>query len=361
MARISEIHYSNAHASSTGVGEFFEVALSPGEDPADFFVSTYNQNGSVNLDIPLTDPGITTSFDAASGETIYVVSGATFGFLLTDPNGGGSNNEAVALTDVSGPTNVVVDFYDIGGGTTEIEATNGSAAGATSTNLAGNFGFSIQFNQPNPDTPVFATTSPGTAQVVCFVTGTLISTPVGECSVECLKVGDLVTTADHGPKPIKMIVDRELSFPEWNEDYKPIEIKPGSLGNGLPRRTLCVSPQHRILLANLATRQAFGTGEWLVPAKALTQLPGIRQKTGCRKVTYVHLIFDQHEIIFSEGAMTESLFPGPMAIQSLDSDCQNELLEIFPELQSEMPKAARPFVGAGRAKRLLRRDEFALA
>ena len=98
MARISEIHYSNTHASSTNVGEFFEVALAPGEDPADFFVSTYNQDGNVNLDIALTDPGITSSVDAGSGETIYVISGATFGFLLTDPNGGANNNEAVALT-----------------------------------------------------------------------------------------------------------------------------------------------------------------------------------------------------------------------------------------------------------------------
>ncbi|MEO0918657.1 MAG: Hint domain-containing protein, partial [Pseudomonadota bacterium] len=160
---------------------------------------------------------------------------------------------------------------------------------------------------------------------------------------------------------IRMIVDREISFPEWNEDLKPIEIKPGSLGGGLPLRTLCVSPQHRILLANLATRQAFGTGEWLVPAKALTRLPGIRQKTGCRRVTYFHLVFDQHEIIVSEGAMTESLYPGPMATSSLDRDCQKELREILPELSSEIPKAARPCVGAGRARRLLRKDEFAVS
>ncbi|WP_207906093.1 Hint domain-containing protein [Primorskyibacter sedentarius] len=321
-------------------------------------MSTYNQNGSVNLDIPLTDPGITVSFDPASDETIYLISGATYGFLLTDPNGGANNNEAVALTDVSGPTNVVINFYDIGGGTTEIVATNGAAAGATSTNLVGNFGFSIQFNQPDPDTPVFATTSPGTAQVVCFTTGTLIETPSGDFPVEELSVGDLVTTANRGAQPVRMIVARCLGFPEDDAELKPIEFKPGSLGNGLPRRALCVSPQHRILLCNNAAQEAFGLGECLVPAKALTHLPGIRKKIGCRSVTYYHLVFDQHEIVFSEGAPTESMFLGPMACQSLPSECQRELSMIFPDHDIRSLQPARPLIGAGKAQRSVSRDGF---
>ncbi len=199
-----------------------------------------------------------------------------------------------------------------------------------------------------------------TSKTVCFAKGTRILTPEGERPVEFLEVGDLVETVDHGSKEIQMIIHREISFPEWKNDHKPIEIKAGSLGDGLPRRTLCVSPQHRILIANTATREAFGNGEWLVPAKALTHLKGIRQKMGCRTVAYFHLVFDQHEVIFSEGAKTESMFPGPMATQSLSKDCQSELFKIFPELQSETVESARPFIGAGKAKRLLCQEQFGM-
>ncbi len=202
-----------------------------------------------------------------------------------------------------------------------------------------------------------------TSNVVCFAEGTLIRTQKGEIPVESLNTGDMVTTVDRGPKPIRMIVHRDLRFPGELPELKPIEFKPGSLGGGLPERVLCVSPQHRMLLTNPAADKAFGVGNCLVPAKALVHLRGIRQKIGCRQVRYFHLIFDQHEIVFSEGAMTESMFPGPMAVQSLDEDQQQELSEIFPALQCESNeiamKTARPCIGAGKAKKCLQSELWA--
>ena len=66
---------------------------------------------------------------------IFVISADDFPILLTDPNGGGSDNyEAYALTNTA--TSEVIDFYDIGGGTQNILALDGAAAGATSENLA---------------------------------------------------------------------------------------------------------------------------------------------------------------------------------------------------------------------------------
>ncbi|MBL9056263.1 MAG: Hint domain-containing protein, partial [Rhodobacteraceae bacterium] len=52
---------------------------------------------------------------------------------------------------------------------------------------------------PIPD----LTTTPGTA--ICFLRGTRITTPDGPRAIEDLAEGDLVTTLDHGPQPIRWI------------------------------------------------------------------------------------------------------------------------------------------------------------
>ena len=105
-----------------------------------------------------------------------------------------------------------------------------------------------------------------------------------------------------------------------------MEFKPGSLGPGLPRRALVVSPQHCIVIQPAGMG---GSEARLVPAKGLLHLPGVRQKKGCRKVEYFHLVFDRHEIILSEGVWAESFFPGPVALGTLRRDVAIEVAEIL--------------------------------
>ncbi|MGC1504896.1 MAG: Hint domain-containing protein [Sulfitobacter sp.] len=171
--------------------------------------------------------------------------------------------------------------------------------------------------------------------VVCFAAGTLILTPRGEVPVESLCKGDLVTTMDHGPRRIRLVVTRRLKFPASPEKHKPIEIKADTLGLDCPKRDLCVSPQHRMLITDARLSRALGLTEALVPAKGLIRLRGVRQKLGCMDVEYIHLVFDQHEIIFAEGAPTESFFPGPVARRNVEIGVQQELTEIFPHLSPE--------------------------
>ena len=76
----------------------------------------------------------------------------------------------------------------------------------------------------------------------------------------------------------------------------------------------------------------FGTRESLIAAVKLTDLPGISIDTQCAAVTYIHLLFDQHEVIFANGAPCESLHTGPEAIKSIPAAARSELFAIFPEL-----------------------------
>ena len=359
MARISELHYSNAFARSSGIAEYLEVALAPGEDPGDFVVAFYESTGAFGLAIPLDDPAVTSQTNPDNPETIYNVSSANFDFLLTDPNGGGAGNyEAYAL--VNATTGEVIDFYDIGGGTQNITAIGGPAAGATSENIPAlvppnQTTTTIQFNQPDPETPTYAPISVGTAGVICFARGTLIATPEGARPVEALRLGDPVATLDHGPRPLRWIGMRRVTAAELaaTPKLRPIAIAPGALGDGLPARRLVVSPQHRMLVRSAIAARVTGAEEVLVPAVKLLPLPGVRRMAGCRRVDYFHIAFDAHEVVFAEGAPAESFLPGPHALATLTPEARAEFAAIFPELPA--PRPARPIPEPRRMRELVAR------
>jgi Ca2+-binding RTX toxin-like protein len=157
--------------------------------------------------------------------------------------------------------------------------------------------------------------------VICFASGTLIDTPRGPVPVETLTAGDLVRTSDHGVRPL---IWASKTTHQWAADAhpdKPIEIKAGALGAGLPVADLQISPQHRVLLPD--AEHATGV---FAAAKHLVGLKGVRQMTGGRKVTYHHIMLASHEVLFSNGAPTESFFPGRMALRSLSGKDRVDLV-----------------------------------
>ena len=95
--------------------------------------------------------------------------------------------------------------------------------------------------------------------VPCFTPGTLIATPKGERKVEELEVGDRVITRDNGMQVIRWIGKRDMAGEELaaKEHLRPVLIRQGALGNGLPERDMMVSPQHRVLIANDKTALYF--------------------------------------------------------------------------------------------------------
>ena len=170
----------------------------------------------------------------------------------------------------------------------------------------------------------------------CFTAGTWIDTPAGARRVETLCVGDLVRTRPHGPQTIRWIGRRSVKLAPYfpKDKLRPIEISIGALGQGLPREPLRLSRQHRVLVSSPINQRMFGTQDSLIAAVKLTDLPGIHIDTDCTEVTYIHLLFDQHEVIFANGAPCESLHTGPEAIKSISPAARAELFAIFPELMT---------------------------
>lgn len=173
----------------------------------------------------------------------------------------------------------------------------------------------------------------------CFTPGTLITTPTGARPIEDLRIGELVETLDHGPQPIRYIVDG--SFRASN-DIAPIRFAVGSIGNDLP---LIVSPQHRILISGWKAELFYEQNSVLVAAKHLVNGHSVRQVFG-GTVRYIHLLFDRHEIVFGQGIPSESYFPGH-ADEALELSTKLELRSLFPELfgcADTTPKTARSIV-----------------
>jgi hypothetical protein len=165
--------------------------------------------------------------------------------------------------------------------------------------------------------------------VTCYVAGTLIDTPDGSRAAEQLVAGDLVRTQDHGAQALRWV---GRSTHDVTEALAPIRIAVGALGQGLPRRDLLVSPQHRMLLRSRIAARMTGQSEVFLSAKKLLGLPGVTRETALSQVTYVHFLCDHHEIVFAEGAPSETLLPAPQALATLGRDAIEELQALFPEL-----------------------------
>lgn len=221
-----------------------------------------------------------------------------------------------------------------GGGTIDVYRVevNGVLAGyVTSEPLVPDVDYSITFSNVTPDNAPDTTDPDAIVDVPCFVQGTLIQTPQGARSVETLNVGDLVVTASGDAKEIRWIGCREVDVTQANKSHlKPIRIAKGALAKDVPSRDLCVSPNHRVLVSGTVLELLFAESEALVPAKFLTGLAGVEVVTEATCILYHHFIFDQHEVVISNGALTESLYPGDMALNGLESGSRNELRELFP-------------------------------
>jgi hypothetical protein len=176
--------------------------------------------------------------------------------------------------------------------------------------------------------------------IPCFSAGTLIDTPTGPIPVERLRPGDLIVTRDNGPQPLRWVAMRRLGAAQLQQNpaLQPIRVAAGAFGNTAP---LVFSPQHALLIADPSGE------ERLARATHLARLRGgiVRRMTDCRMVTYVHLMFDRHQILRSHGLWSESFYPGPQALRMLRHPQRNELELLFPDIFKPAQVAASILYG----------------
>lgn len=277
---------------------------------ADVSDSGYDSNlliagDSVQSDLVAIDD--TTSLTGAQTKTINVLSNDQAQAALT-------------ITHINGVAVSVGDTVTLNTGQTVTLNANGTLTMVgDGTDEDFNFTYGMT-DGTNADTGLVHVSS-----VPCFVRGTWIATPDGDRLIEDLVAGDLVNTYDNGAQPIRWIGARTVPA---TAQFAPIEIAPNTFGT---HGRLMLSPQHRVLIRDYLAELLFGETEVLIAAKDLVNEYSVRRIEG-GEVTYLHMLFDSHQIVFSQGLATESFLPGPQTEKSFEAEIVEEIFALFPEL-----------------------------
>ncbi|WP_425037913.1 Hint domain-containing protein [Primorskyibacter sp. S187A] len=268
------------------------------------------------------------TFAYEAGDGADTIADFNFGMSGTLSDGDSGNNDFIDLSKFYD------DIWELHADQADDGILNQSNDGVDGADYSDNAQFgsgSIAFKGASPDSASFTSENTG---VICFTPGTKILTPHGERPIECLKPGDPIVTRDNGVQRIewigkKRLGKRKLALCPW---LKPVVVAPSLLGGDAP---LVVSPQHGLLLS-------VNGEERLVRAVHLARMRGglARVANGCREIEYYHILFEQHQIIFANGAPAESLYPGPMALKGMSVAAQEELYAIAPVLFRGHPSDA---------------------
>ncbi len=168
---------------------------------------------------------------------------------------------------------------------------------------------------------------------LCFAKGTNILTDTGAKPVEDLQPGDQLVTKHNGLKPVKWIGNRTVTA---LGKAAPVVFEPYSINN---TERLLLSPLHKIVREGWDAELLFGEAEVLVEAKSMINGGTIRQ-VPTASITYFHIMLDDHEVIYANGAEAETLFLGKTARAFMTDEQLDEVFSIFPELMDESAAAA---------------------
>ncbi|MEO1557158.1 MAG: Hint domain-containing protein [Pseudomonadota bacterium] len=308
--------------------DFIEVAVDIGADVSDLVLTIYNSNGTIRSSSDLSVLTPTT----VNGKDVYLIENGD----ATNFNGVALSN-AVALSE-NGTVFSFVSFNDTTGAVT---ATEGPASGTTSTEI-GSAGAGASLETDDGGASYFTQTNPNPGSVPCLTTGAQIQTSRGLVKVEDLKAGARVYTFDKTFKPLRRVLKRSVGKDELAQNPKlyPVRISAGALGNGLPSEDLLVSRQHRMVVSSPIARRMFGSADVLIAANKLTTLSGIHIDTSVSCVDYYHLLFDGHEVIYADGAATETLFLGAETLNALPLETLHEIRELFPDIKMPLEDAS---------------------
>jgi len=161
--------------------------------------------------------------------------------------------------------------------------------------------------------------------VACFTRGTRLQTSSGSIPIEHIRAGDQVMTLQNGMQPVLWVGQSTVI---GKGKLAPICIAPHAIGNDT---TLRLSPNHRVLLRNAQVQVLFGVKEALVAVKSLVNGRDIcREETD--EIEYFHILTAQHDVVFANGALAETLYLGAQGQQALNQTAREEIGVLFPEL-----------------------------
>lgn len=139
----------------------------------------------------------------------------------------------------------------------------------------------------------------------CFLAGSLIRTPYGECPVEVLRKGDYVICKKNGRDVARKIKSafsgRNTVLPASNlspdEAGYCVRVKKDAFDDGLPRQDVLVTSEH-----------CFFIDGSLIPVRMLVNGISIDYDMEITSFDYYHITLERHGIIYVSDMPTESFF-----------------------------------------------------
>lgn len=263
---------------------------------------------------------------------------ATKSYVVLSTTGGSKadmiinlNRKTVSTKESTSPFSKIASFAKAGNGITIGNTTftlqNGVLKvffnGSTNPQLTFNFGDRTLAIDANGDGTIDRTLT------LCFMAGTMIATPDGERSIESLKTGDLVLTAEGKAMPIRWVGKQEVSKTFADPiTAMPVLVKAGALGDGLPKRNLFLSPAHALCLdGSLVQAGAIVNGQSIV-----------RFRDTAETFTYYNIELAEHALILAEGVEAET-FLDSASRENYDNWAEREeLAELAPMAAMNLPR-----------------------
>jgi Hint domain len=166
----------------------------------------------------------------------------------------------------------------------------------------------------------------------CFLRGTRLLTPGGERKVEDLRIGDLLTTLSGEAKPITWIgrrVYRRATDRGYPGSVLPVRVATGALGADAPHRDLYISQHHALRVDGLLIKAVD-----LVNGSSIT----LKSASELSEIEYLHVKLAQHDVIFAEGAPSETLLVNSTNVERFDNFV--EYLRLFGEDAADEARCA---------------------
>lgn len=314
MAYISEVDFYGDDAN-----EFIEIAVPTGTDVSGYSLQVYQGDGSL-----LYTFGVGTYQSTVNGQDVYVLDASDPAF-----NSGGDStgvlypDDGLALVDGSG---TVLQFVSWTGNT--VSATNGDASGLTSTNIGTPNSMNDSMQSDDGGATYYSQATPNAGTIpACYARGTLIRTLRGDVRIENLDLTDRAVTADGKMVPIRWIWSGTQPLGP-DSSAAPVRFRAGCFAPNVPTRNLVVSAQHRIAVGQ--HQQVPALAPALVPAKAMTQLPGTHVMSRQGQIQWWHIICDRHCLIVANGVVSETMLLGPQTYRSFSHSERRALRAALP-------------------------------
>ena len=171
---------------------------------------------------------------------------------------------------------------------------------------------------------------------ICFTPGTMILTDTAERAIETLRPGDRVVTRDNGVQHIRWIGRRRVA---GHGSLAPVALAAHAVQGA--HGPLLVSPHHKVLYTGYVAELLFGEVEVLVAAKDLIDGKDVLRQP-CDQVTYIHIMFDHHEVIYANGVGTESCLASDTVLSDLEDATREDLFTTLPGLRSASTSHLKP-------------------